>query len=130
MSYGRDYGPWHTLTVTAVADYEAIDGEDPDDVEYDLQFDHPADCAHHDECYTERDIREWHDMYDDLKASGTYRVRTWYTGPDHEGDYDGGIEREPVTEDGALCPASTSPAWRSARPRSGSPASPHGSRSC
>lgn len=92
MSYGREYGPWHTLTATALVNYEAIDGDAPEDVEYDLTFEHPAQCAELGYCFTESDISEWHDMYDDLKATGSYRVRTWYTGPDYEGDYDAGIE--------------------------------------
>lgn len=85
MSYGRDHTPWHTLTVAAIPL-----GDDEHD--YDLTFDHPQECAEIDHCWAESDAREWFDMYDELHATGTYRVRTWYSGPDYEGDYDGGIE--------------------------------------
>ena len=66
-------------------------------------IDPECQAGHHDaclnrgnRCYTEDSIREWGDMYEESKVSGVYRVRAWGSGPDWRGEYDAGIDWEPV----------------------------------
>lgn len=99
------------------------------ELEREYEIEHPADCpipsccctwpegpsyidpnceaGHHEtclnrgcRCYTEDHVCEWGDMYEESKVSGVYRVRVWGSGPDHNGEYDGGIdwERAPLEQ--------------------------------
>jgi len=97
------------------------------ELERDYEFEHPAECpvpkccctwpdryseidpeceaGRHDtclnrgyRCYTEESLFEWGDLYDEGKTAGLYRVRSWGSGPDHNGEYDAGIDWEPVAE--------------------------------
>lgn len=45
-------------------------------------------------CYTETQVYEWWDTEEMPTTAGTYRVRVWGSGPDHNGEYDGGIDWE------------------------------------
>lgn len=49
-------------------------------------------------CYTEENLRDWWDVSDMPEVPGVYRVRVWGDGPDFNGEYDGGIDCEPVSE--------------------------------
>jgi hypothetical protein len=52
-------------------------------------------------CGTETSLYEWYDVEDLPKVTGVYRVRAWGSGPDHNGEYDAGIECEPAVVGGA-----------------------------
>lgn len=67
------------------------------------QIDPNCEAGHHEEClnrgyrcFTEDNVHEWGDSYEESKVSGVYRVRSWGSGPDYNGEYDGGIDWEPV----------------------------------
>lgn len=56
------------------------------------------DCLNRDRCWTQRDLFEWWDIEEMPTAAGVYRVRAWGSGPDYAGEYDAGIDWEPVDE--------------------------------
>lgn len=69
-------------------------------------FETDPECAadHHDNClnrgprcYTEENLRDWWDVSDMPTVPGVWRLRVWGSGPDYNGEYDGGIEHEPVS---------------------------------
>lgn len=63
--------------------------------EYELE--HPDACTNPDECWTGRDLAsEGLSTFGFPQATAVYRIQAWGSGPDYEGDYDGGIEFEAV----------------------------------
>lgn len=73
--------------------------------QFDLQTDPECADGRHDNClncgyrcYTETQVYEWWDVEEMPTAAGVYRLRVWGSGPDHNGEYDGGIDWEPVPD--------------------------------
>ena len=56
-------------------------------------------CLNRGRCYTETQVYEWWDIEEMPTTAGDYRVRVWGSGPDYNGEYDGGIDWEPVPAD-------------------------------
>lgn len=54
-------------------------------------------CLNQDRCWTERELSSWGlGTFEFPSATAVYRIQAWGSGPDWEGEYDGGIEFEPV----------------------------------
>lgn len=71
--------------------------EPPSQIDPNCEEGHHADCLNvYYGCYTEDSVFEWWDVSEMPTAAGVYRVRVWGSGPDYNGEYDGGIDWEPV----------------------------------
>lgn len=100
-----DYrGPDHTVTVTAYA-YQLFDADSETwsevvDIEHNVE--HPAECdalKYGELCALDRWVDEiGHEDAGMPMEPGTYRVSHWGTGPDHNGEYDAGLDVAPVAE--------------------------------
>lgn len=47
-------------------------------------------------CHVEEGFHEWWSFSDMPTTPGAYRIRGWGSGPDHNGEYDAGIDWEPI----------------------------------
>jgi hypothetical protein len=52
--------------------------------------------THPSRCQTEFEITECYTENELPRETGVYRVQGWATGPDYEGEYDGGVNCEPM----------------------------------
>lgn len=68
-----------------------------DDYELEVTILHPESCQELPDnpyrCATEQDIREWPESLLPMET-GYYLVECWWSGPDWDGEYDGGCEYE------------------------------------
>lgn len=71
--------------------------EGPSFIDPNCSAGHHETCLNVDRCWTARDLaHEGLGTFEFPKVTATYRIQAWGSGPDYEGDYDGGIEFEAV----------------------------------
>jgi hypothetical protein len=93
MALKRHESPWHKLTVETIQ----LIGDGPPRDELDYHTEHPEDCdrlKYGEVCWFDQAFFEYGD---EPQEPGVYRARVWGEGPDYYGEYDGGVEWEPVT---------------------------------
>lgn len=55
------------------------------------------ECLNRPRCATEQMLNDWGlDTYELPQTTGVYRIQAWFDGPDYWGEYDEGIEHEPL----------------------------------
>lgn len=94
----RGASPWHTVSITAWRAWN--DNTRRWDLELERSIEeHPAACdrlPYGVTCWLDHDLGEFtEDHYP--TESGYYAARIWSEGPDHNGEYDAGIDWELIT---------------------------------
>ena len=96
MTFHQD--PKHVAYITIIKD--PLDDEYLDEME--VRIEHPDSCEQvlgiePYRCATEHEILDWPECWlPNIKESGTYEIQCWWSGPDHNGEYDGGCDYERI----------------------------------